>query len=969
VEIQVQSINCPTKIRVGTDSGIKELDFEEYLNGVLPYEMHRSYPTEALKAQAVAARNFAVSNMGRHAAEGYDLCDKTHCQVWMPPEDDGDGYETVYPPTTNQAVTDTEGTGATFDGTLINTTYFSSTHNHYTKNSEDKWNYSSYLRKTLSPESSGNGGHGIGMAQVGAKSLAESGTGYEDILKHYYGPVPPYLKKISVTQDGTTKYEAYWTDNNDYPNPTRKLTVSKNERLKTDADATIEMQFNERVLTGSDAASTVIKVGSEEATYVTGTLREGNNPPEKLSKKLTKEQLANIGNGKHKIKIDAKHEFAQEWQLDNNPTTFAYQNHNASSIVNYEAGIDENHEITLGILPIITSTSPENNSYNLATDSKITITFDSEMDAESVGSAIAVQPVITASYVWSADKKTLTMTPAPGLMANTDYTVTVYDTAKSAAEEQLDGDKDGKAGGSYSFSFSTKKANLTVTELASDYIDGSTYWVKAGAKTVKVQILDENGKAFGTGGTSYNIPQLQVKFANGKSQTISLSPASSLDGWSGTISVASGADGKAVFSSPNTPVTGITSFMVDTTKPKIESAGPAKSTTCNCPYGPLAFQFDVIEAGSGIASTAPIGLGLSAGGCYAPGSYQYGAIVEDRVGNTTSMTGSISVIQNKCINPDDNYSVTIMNIPGATLPSVNIAGKKVAVLGNGYAYSAQRFLSDKVVIESTIIDPDFSPEIYTEYPLLIIPTGGLSGLVQSEMFKAKLAKYVENGGVILAFSQNQGYEFEALPGGKVTGYGYTNDQQCFTNAAYIDGWHQIFSGQGKANLDLNIDGFMTGIPEEGQTFLKRVANGQSALAVYPYGNGYVIATTLYTDWGYSVSQYTTQEINLVRDIVAWAKMPMELPEIKPGETVSLSVPVMNNTSTDAVNVKIVVRDPAKNLIAEFSNPMTLAAGEYALVAKLKDVNGNVSQEFINYFNIRHYPIVKNGTDTNYTPVG
>lgn len=93
--------------------------------------------------------------------------------------------------------------------------------------------------------------------------------------------------------------------------------------------------------------------------------------------------------------------------------------------------------------------SPENSSYNVATDSKITITFDSEMDAESVQSAIAVEPIIAATYTWSTDKKTLTMTPAPGLMANTDYTVTVYDTAKSAAGEQLDGDDDGDSGGRY----------------------------------------------------------------------------------------------------------------------------------------------------------------------------------------------------------------------------------------------------------------------------------------------------------------------------------------------------------------------------------------------------------------------------------------------------------------------------------------------------------------------------------------
>jgi hypothetical protein len=577
--------------------------------------------------------------------------------------------------------------------------------------------------------------------------------------------------------------------------------------------------------------------------------------------------------------------------------------------------------------PIVKSAEPEDGSYNIATNSKITISFDSEMNTSSVESSLSASPAISGSFAWSSDKKTLTITPSPGLSENADYEVTISDAAMDNEGNILDGDRNDEPGGNYTFRFSTKKAAISVMSISHDYKEGNTYWVKEGTKTVTVQLTDYYGNPLTTDAT----PVFKWKSPRGTVNNVALSLSdSSQSKWTGTVTISNGQDGQSIFESDDhTPVTGISSFMIDTTPPEIESAS-VTSPNCNCPNGPLAFKFNATDSGSGVSSVTPVGLGLSANGCYGPGSYQYGASsVTDKAGNTTSMTGSISVIQNKCTNPDDNYSVTIMNIPGATLPSINIAGKKVAVLGNGYAYSAQRFLSDKVVIESTIIDPDFSPEIYTEYPLLIIPTGGLSGLVQSEMFKAKLAKYVENGGVILAFSQNQGYEFEALPGGKVTGYGYTNDQQCFTNAAYIDGWHQIFSGQGKANLDLNIDGFMTGIPEEGQTFLKRVANGQSALAVYPYGNGYVIATTLYTDWGYSVSQYTTQEINLVRDIVAWAKMPMELPEIKPGETVSLSVPVMNNTSTDAVNVKIVVRDPAKNLIAEFSNPMTLAAGEYA----------------------------------------
>ena len=56
---------------------------EEYLRGVLPKEMSPSYPLEALKAQAVAARSFALKNRKKHEAEGYDLCTTTHCQMYI----------------------------------------------------------------------------------------------------------------------------------------------------------------------------------------------------------------------------------------------------------------------------------------------------------------------------------------------------------------------------------------------------------------------------------------------------------------------------------------------------------------------------------------------------------------------------------------------------------------------------------------------------------------------------------------------------------------------------------------------------------------------------------------------------------------------------------------------------------------------------------------------------------------------
>ena len=55
---------------------------ETYLRGVLHMETNEAWPTEALKAQAVISRTYAVLNRGRHGSRGYDLCATPHCQAY-----------------------------------------------------------------------------------------------------------------------------------------------------------------------------------------------------------------------------------------------------------------------------------------------------------------------------------------------------------------------------------------------------------------------------------------------------------------------------------------------------------------------------------------------------------------------------------------------------------------------------------------------------------------------------------------------------------------------------------------------------------------------------------------------------------------------------------------------------------------------------------------------------------------------
>jgi stage II sporulation protein D len=59
-------------------------ELEEYVARVLAGEAATFTSQEALKAMAVAARTFAVHHLGRHAAEGFDFCETTHCQKVAP---------------------------------------------------------------------------------------------------------------------------------------------------------------------------------------------------------------------------------------------------------------------------------------------------------------------------------------------------------------------------------------------------------------------------------------------------------------------------------------------------------------------------------------------------------------------------------------------------------------------------------------------------------------------------------------------------------------------------------------------------------------------------------------------------------------------------------------------------------------------------------------------------------------------
>ncbi|MDR0823420.1 MAG: SpoIID/LytB domain-containing protein [Endomicrobium sp.] len=94
---------------------INVLKMEDYLKGVVPKESSSKWPLETLKSQAVISRTYAIANMGKHKAQGFDLCGDTHCQVF--------GGASAEVPIGNEAVVETAGEVLTYKGRYAQTVF------------------------------------------------------------------------------------------------------------------------------------------------------------------------------------------------------------------------------------------------------------------------------------------------------------------------------------------------------------------------------------------------------------------------------------------------------------------------------------------------------------------------------------------------------------------------------------------------------------------------------------------------------------------------------------------------------------------------------------------------------------------------------------------------------------------------------------------------------------------------------
>lgn len=148
------------RLRLLNDEGrlrvVNHLGLEDYISSVVGAEMPSSWSMEALRAQAVAARSYALAHMARPANRHWHLGDTTRWQAYR-------GQASVVE-RTRQAASSTAGLILSYQGAIVESLYAAN--------------------RQITLEAHGH--LGASMSQHGAQAMAEQGFRYNQILGRYY---------------------------------------------------------------------------------------------------------------------------------------------------------------------------------------------------------------------------------------------------------------------------------------------------------------------------------------------------------------------------------------------------------------------------------------------------------------------------------------------------------------------------------------------------------------------------------------------------------------------------------------------------------------------------------------------------------------------------------------------------------------------------------------------------------------
>lgn len=191
LRLQNQLNLYPADLLVSADTQglqvILTIPVEEYLQGVVPYEMADEFPLEALKAQAIAARTYTLAHM--KPDKPYDLVDNTNDQVYR-----GTNIEKI---NAIKAVQETEGMVCLYGDQLANC-YYTASNGGMTESAYNAWGRERipYLTVQKDPYDVANPASIVKSARI-LKNFEGSLNQDSDLLKDY---VEPLLSNVLVSR-------------------------------------------------------------------------------------------------------------------------------------------------------------------------------------------------------------------------------------------------------------------------------------------------------------------------------------------------------------------------------------------------------------------------------------------------------------------------------------------------------------------------------------------------------------------------------------------------------------------------------------------------------------------------------------------------------------------------------------------------------------------------------------------------
>ena len=162
---------------------VNDLLLEDYVAGIS--ETHNSNNKEFIKANLVAARNYAYVHLGSYPF--FDVLGSTHDQLYL-------GYEAeLAQPNVAQAAKDVRGIMMTYNNEVVTAPYFGNS-NGWTKSYSSVWGGSAkpWLVPVRAEYDAGRAkfGHGVGMSQRDARLRADDlGLTFDELLRYYYSGV------------------------------------------------------------------------------------------------------------------------------------------------------------------------------------------------------------------------------------------------------------------------------------------------------------------------------------------------------------------------------------------------------------------------------------------------------------------------------------------------------------------------------------------------------------------------------------------------------------------------------------------------------------------------------------------------------------------------------------------------------------------------------------------------------------